>query len=594
MNARHQPRGLSDARIEQLRLPPQSIEAEQAVLGGLMLDPNALDRIRGVLVDADFYRRDHQLIYRAIRELDEKAQPFDAVTLGEWFEAQGFGEQVAGGAYLVELASTTPSAANIKAYAEIVLDKARLRQVIDIGTGIVNDGFQPEGRDSSQIIAEALRRLDGTHGNAESTGGLNRVDLSHFMDTPASTIGWAIRPIVPRGEVTLWGGHGGAGKSISVLQLIAHSACGTPWQGMEPDDFLRCLYVSLEDSGDKVRYRLRRVCESYGLQSGQVEEGVRVVDCPSGKATLMVEESKLGVRSMVETALMTQLRRSCEGADLIVIDNASDAFGGNENDRQAVRAFMSALKRIARDFNAGVILLAHIDKASAKAGASGNTYSGSTAWHNSARSRVAIVNEKGVDGAPTTVRLLHEKNQFGKEADPVTLKWNDHGVLVPLSGMDRQVRTINYTETAMAVVRAAARLGIRLSPETIGQNPGHKAVQHLPEYAPFLSHKRKQVAFHAELQALADAGRIVKQTVKSAHRKALEGWVPAGFERGEPAANGAAKAAANAVNDTSPPPYKTPYGGFYMGGDRDSARHSAQTDGDSAQGGQDDVPWGDA
>ena len=133
----------NDAMIEHLRVPPQSVEAEQAVLGGLMLDPNAFDRIADQLVEDDFYRRDHQLIYRAIRELVEKNRPFDAVTVGEWFDSQGKAEQVAGGAYLVELAASTPSAANIKAYAEIVRDKAIQRKLIDVGTGIVNDGFQP-------------------------------------------------------------------------------------------------------------------------------------------------------------------------------------------------------------------------------------------------------------------------------------------------------------------------------------------------------------------------------------------------------------------------------------------------------------------
>jgi len=144
-----------DNRIEQLRVPPQSVEAEQAVLGGLMLAPDAYDRIADRLTDRDFYRRDHQLIFRAIRELAEKNRPYDAVTLGEWFESMGQAEQVAGGAYLVELASSTPSAANIVAYAEIVRDKAILRQLIEVGTGIVNDGFQPDGRDTSQILDEA-------------------------------------------------------------------------------------------------------------------------------------------------------------------------------------------------------------------------------------------------------------------------------------------------------------------------------------------------------------------------------------------------------------------------------------------------------
>lgn len=148
-----------DARVEQLRVPPHSIDAEQAVLGGLMLAPEAFDLIAGKVDTKDFYRRDHQLIHQSICELAEKKRPYDAVTLGEWFKAHGQIEQVAGGAYLVELATTTPSAANIVAYAEIVREKALIRQLIEVGTGIINDGFQPEGRDSTELIGEAQHRI---------------------------------------------------------------------------------------------------------------------------------------------------------------------------------------------------------------------------------------------------------------------------------------------------------------------------------------------------------------------------------------------------------------------------------------------------
>lgn len=156
MNARMR----DESNVAALRIPPQSIEAEQAVLGGLMLDPKAWDRVADMLVDADFYRRDHQLIFRAIFELEAKRKPFDAVTLGEWFESQGLGEQVAGGAYLVELASTTPSAANIRAYAEIVRDKATRRKLIDIGSGIVNDGFDGT-RETLDMIGAAQTKFSG-------------------------------------------------------------------------------------------------------------------------------------------------------------------------------------------------------------------------------------------------------------------------------------------------------------------------------------------------------------------------------------------------------------------------------------------------
>ena len=145
--------------VDALRVPPQSVEAEQAVIGGLMLSPESLDRVGDFLTEADFYRRDHRLIYRGIRELSEKNKPFDAVTLGEWFEANGLSEQIGGPGYLIELASTTPSAANIRAYAEIVREKAVLRQLIEAGTEIVNDGFQPEGRDSQEVLSAAEMKV---------------------------------------------------------------------------------------------------------------------------------------------------------------------------------------------------------------------------------------------------------------------------------------------------------------------------------------------------------------------------------------------------------------------------------------------------
>ncbi len=125
--------------IEALRVPPHSLEAEQAVLGGLMLSGEAWAKIADKLTERDFYRRDHQLMYRAIGELSEKGMPCDAVTLGEWFDAQGLAESVGGTRYVLELANSTPSAANIVAYAEIVREKSVLRQLIDAGMEITGE-----------------------------------------------------------------------------------------------------------------------------------------------------------------------------------------------------------------------------------------------------------------------------------------------------------------------------------------------------------------------------------------------------------------------------------------------------------------------
>ena len=164
-----------DSRVEQLRVPPQSVEAEQAVLGGLMLAPEAFAHVADLLTDESFYRRDHQLIWRAIKELAEKHKPYDAVTLADWFESKGLSEQVQGGAYLIELASTTPSAANIRAYAEIVTEKAQLRRLIEFGTDVVNAGFQPDGRTVEQITADAAGKAAALTLQTSREGGLRMV-----------------------------------------------------------------------------------------------------------------------------------------------------------------------------------------------------------------------------------------------------------------------------------------------------------------------------------------------------------------------------------------------------------------------------------
>jgi replicative DNA helicase len=161
MNARLR----EDSRIEHLRVPPHSIEAEQSVLGALMLSqsPEHSKRVWSdvaeLLTAESFYRRDHALIWEAIANLQKRERPTDAVTVGEWFEANRLAEHVAGGAYLIELASTTPSAANIRAYAEIVADKHQLRQLIQAGTEMVNAGFNPDGRDTVEIIGQAQSRV---------------------------------------------------------------------------------------------------------------------------------------------------------------------------------------------------------------------------------------------------------------------------------------------------------------------------------------------------------------------------------------------------------------------------------------------------
>ena len=148
-----------DSATEALKVPPHSIEAEQSLLGGLMLDNAGWDQIADRVSEEDFYRRDHRLIFRAIASLAEKGSPVDVITLSEWLEQSQSLEDAGGLAYLGALAKNTPSAANIRAYADIVRERSILRQLIQVGTEIANSAFQPEGRDSKTLLDEAERRV---------------------------------------------------------------------------------------------------------------------------------------------------------------------------------------------------------------------------------------------------------------------------------------------------------------------------------------------------------------------------------------------------------------------------------------------------
>lgn len=147
------------ATIENLKVPPHSIEGEQAVLGGLLLSPRAWDQVADVVTEADFYREDHRLVFRAIHELNDRGKPCDAVTVTEWFESHGKADQVDGGSYINQLTSSTPSAANVKAYAEIVREKSVLRQLIDVGSEITSGVFASDGRDSQELLEAAERKV---------------------------------------------------------------------------------------------------------------------------------------------------------------------------------------------------------------------------------------------------------------------------------------------------------------------------------------------------------------------------------------------------------------------------------------------------
>ncbi|WP_415894458.1 replicative DNA helicase [Neptuniibacter sp. PT8_73] len=150
---------LTDEDLARIKVPPHSMEAEQSVLGGLMLDNNAWDTVSEVVLDDNFYRQEHRKIYRTMRKLVNDGNPIDVVTLSEELDRTGDLEGAGGLDYLIELAKNTPSASNIRAYSEIVRDRSLLRQMISAANEIADDAFNPDGKSSEEILNSAEQKI---------------------------------------------------------------------------------------------------------------------------------------------------------------------------------------------------------------------------------------------------------------------------------------------------------------------------------------------------------------------------------------------------------------------------------------------------
>ncbi|MGH6740147.1 MAG: DnaB-like helicase N-terminal domain-containing protein, partial [Bradyrhizobium sp.] len=164
--------------------PPHSIEAEQAVLGGLMLDQAAWDNVADVVRENDFYRPDHRLIFGAISALAGDGKPCDQVTVAEYLERMGSAEAAGGLAYLSQIARETPSAANVRSYAEIVRERSLLRQLISAGSEIAASVFNNEGQTARELVDKAEQRVfEIAEGSTRGSGAISvRMMLPHVID----------------------------------------------------------------------------------------------------------------------------------------------------------------------------------------------------------------------------------------------------------------------------------------------------------------------------------------------------------------------------------------------------------------------------
>lgn len=210
----------SNYDIESLKVPPYSIQAEQSVLGGLMIDNQTWDSVADKVYVNDFYRKDHKLIFNAIVLLAEKQQPFDVVTLSESLEENDL-KNIGGLAYLAMLSKDTPSAANIVAYANIVRDRSVLRQLIHVGTDISDSVYNPEGRETSELLEKAEREVFKIAEQRQRGQGDSFKPIKHLL---ASTVDKIERLYEQEGNIT------GASTGFTDLDELT--------SGLQPSDLI--------------------------------------------------------------------------------------------------------------------------------------------------------------------------------------------------------------------------------------------------------------------------------------------------------------------------------------------------------------------
>lgn len=372
----------------------------------------------------------------------------------------------------------------------------------------------------------------------EKARRLIEVDVSQAMTASAPEPQFVIKPLVPRGAVTLLGAHGGSGKSTLALTWCAHVAAGWGWSGLIVESGA-AVYVSLEDPSPVVLYRLQKIVTGYGLRWPDIAKRVRVLDGTDIDAALMTELNNQGNRVLVPTAVMAEVEEAAEGAGLVVIDNASDGFDGDENSRRHVRHFIRRLSQVAKANNAGLVLLAHIDKHAARSGGRGNNYSGSTQWHNGPRSRLALIQPEDSE----LVELRQEKLNLGKKmVEPVTLAWSESGVLIPCKvdpDEREEAARQQMDDDAKAILRVlqlADEEGLIIPTARTGQRTTWHALCELPELPEHLRDKTGKARVQAGLTALERTKKIIREVTRNpATRKTVERWTLARSARAKAA-----------------------------------------------------------
>jgi replicative DNA helicase len=362
-----------------VRVPPHSVEAEQAVLGGLMLDNSSWDAVADRLTAEDFFRRDHQLIFEAITNLAANNEPLDAVTLAEKLERNDQLEAGGGLAYLATLTRETPSAANIRAYADIVRERAQLRRLIHVGGEISSNAFNTEGRSISELIDDAERQVFEIAESGRKAGSgfvpirdmlgdmVDKLDMLHqnqgrltgvstgFTELDRMTAG--LQP----GDLVVVAGRPSMGKTSFALNIGENAALGR--------NAVPVAVFSMEMSRDQLGLRmissLGRINQSH-LRTGNFgdEEWSRINGAINMMKTAPMFIDDTGALTPTEVRARARRLKRQHGLGLIIVDylQLMQVPGNKENRATEISEISRSLKALAKELKVPVIALSQLNR----------------------------------------------------------------------------------------------------------------------------------------------------------------------------------------------------------------------------------------
>jgi replicative DNA helicase len=367
--------------LDPYKTPPHSIESEQSVLGGLMLDNNAWEKVADVITDSDFYRHDHRLIYHHICKLIEHNKPADVITVAESMETSAELQTVGGLAYIGTIVQNTPSAANIKRYAEIVRERAIMRNLAQIGVQITDSAYNPVGRTAADLLDEAEAKVfeiaeDGARGKEGFIGiqpllkqVVERIELLYSQDNPSNVTGIAsgfhdldqktsgFQP----GDLIIVAGRPSMGKTAFSLNIAEHVAL----ELNKP-----VAVFSMEMGGAQLAMRMLGSVgklDQHKVRTGRLEDE----DWPKlthalgklNEAPLYIDETA-ALNALELRARSRRLYRQYGELGLIVVDylQLMSSTGQGENRATEISEISRALKGLAKELKVPVIALSQLNR----------------------------------------------------------------------------------------------------------------------------------------------------------------------------------------------------------------------------------------